>query len=304
MIKVLIVGYGSIAKKHIDAFHHLDAMVGVLRRQLQPQDKNEKVLFWSDHLRHSIEWNPDIAIVCTPSSTHVETALDFLKSGVKVLIEKPLAPTVAETDSLRIYDDQIKVGYTARFSEIYQQIHYFVTKYKVRHIEVRRSHNLESWLGTDRFSNYISNASLGGGVALTLSHELDLIMSNFGRPTRFGGTKGKFSTLTNDTDDVAFYWLVTENNIFVSFYYDLLGISNRNEIRLLADGDEIILTLDRAAKVTPNGETHIILETVNPISNMYISEAQEILKFARGHDNKLTSLEQSIYIIELLNTLG
>lgn len=42
----------------------------------------------------------DVLVVCTPPSSHVELALQGLAGGARVLVEKPLAPTLAEADRL------------------------------------------------------------------------------------------------------------------------------------------------------------------------------------------------------------
>ena len=43
---------------------------------------------------------PDVVHVCTPHDQHVPVAVDCLGAGVAVLLEKPVAHTVAEADEL------------------------------------------------------------------------------------------------------------------------------------------------------------------------------------------------------------
>lgn len=42
----------------------------------------------------------DVLVVCTPPTSHVDLALQGLSGGAKVLVEKPLAPTLADADRL------------------------------------------------------------------------------------------------------------------------------------------------------------------------------------------------------------
>ncbi|MCA9255033.1 MAG: Gfo/Idh/MocA family oxidoreductase, partial [Phycisphaerales bacterium] len=44
--------------------------------------------------------NPDGVVICTPPSTHVAIAEVVLERGIRVLCEKPLAPTTTECESL------------------------------------------------------------------------------------------------------------------------------------------------------------------------------------------------------------
>ena len=107
-IKAVIVGAGLIAgKKHIPAFlRHknkveLTALCDLNQegaRKLAAQFGISRVY---DDLAEMIEKEqPDLVDICTPPQTHVKLAIDAMDRGCHVLIEKPMALTVAECDRI------------------------------------------------------------------------------------------------------------------------------------------------------------------------------------------------------------
>ena len=68
----------------------------------------------------------DAASVCTPTSTHHELASQLLKAGIHVLLEKPIAATLDEADSLIAlaaqYRRVLTVGHLERFNPAVQAL--------------------------------------------------------------------------------------------------------------------------------------------------------------------------------------
>jgi predicted dehydrogenase len=64
--------------------------------------------------------NVDAAIIATPTTSHVEMALPFIEAGAAVLVEKPLATSVAEADRLveaaAAGGTLLAAGHTERFN--------------------------------------------------------------------------------------------------------------------------------------------------------------------------------------------
>jgi predicted dehydrogenase len=62
----------------------------------------------------------DAAVVATPTFTHHRVASELIRGGVHVLVEKPLAPTLAEADELvqlaRRRHVVLQVGHVERFN--------------------------------------------------------------------------------------------------------------------------------------------------------------------------------------------
>lgn len=107
-IKAAVVGAGLIAgKKHIPAFVRHKSKVDLVAlcdlnqegaRKLASQFGVPKV--YSDIGEMIEKEKPDLVDICTPPKTHVKLAVEAMERGCNVLIEKPMALTVAECDQI------------------------------------------------------------------------------------------------------------------------------------------------------------------------------------------------------------
>src|SRR3982074_3350611 len=75
---------------------------------------------YADYHRLLRDGDVDAVIVATPTSTHREVTEDCLRAGVHVLVEKPLASTVADAESMIAVANQaqkvLMVGHTFLFN--------------------------------------------------------------------------------------------------------------------------------------------------------------------------------------------
>lgn len=82
----------------------------------------------------------DLAVVAVPTAAHLEVARPFLERGVAVLVEKPMAPSMAEADTLLALADRhgalLAVGHSERFNPAMLAARPLVTT--PRFIEVHR----------------------------------------------------------------------------------------------------------------------------------------------------------------------
>lgn len=81
---------------------------------------------YADYHRMLRDGDVDAAIVATPTSTHREVAEECLRAGVHVLVEKPLASTVADAEAIvaaaRESNRIVMVGHTFLFNPAVQAI--------------------------------------------------------------------------------------------------------------------------------------------------------------------------------------
>ena len=109
MINVAMIGVGAIADVHIQAFQQFSDRCRIVA--LVDRDpgcvkaKRERFNLpitdvacydsWQEMLD---EMTPDLAVICLPPYVHAPATVDLLDAGVNVLLEKPMAPTLAECD--------------------------------------------------------------------------------------------------------------------------------------------------------------------------------------------------------------
>jgi predicted dehydrogenase len=100
-LKIAVAGAGVMGRNHIRVCCELDGLdvVGVVESNPEAAARVNRlfrVRTFDTVTRLLAEAKPDILIVSTPTSTHFAVAREAIAAGVHLLIEKPIAATVAE----------------------------------------------------------------------------------------------------------------------------------------------------------------------------------------------------------------
>jgi predicted dehydrogenase len=122
-LKVAVIGAGRLGRFHAEKIVGLPCVELVAVVDPLPASRNElaaecntKAL--ADHT--SLLGEVDAAVIASPTRLHHRLALDFLQAGAHLLVEKPLAATLAESDELvqtaRRRNLVLQVGHVERFN--------------------------------------------------------------------------------------------------------------------------------------------------------------------------------------------
>lgn len=112
-IKVLVVGLGNMGMSHAKAYHNIDGfeIVGLCSRNATTLELPPELADYPrfDEYYEALEaCKPDAVSVNTYPDTHAEFSIKAFESGAHVFLEKPVAPTVEEAQS--VVDAAIKAG--------------------------------------------------------------------------------------------------------------------------------------------------------------------------------------------------
>ena len=137
----------------------------------------------------AVAWAPDLAVVASPAPLHLDHACLLLDAGVPVLIEKPLSDSLDRVRDaaplLARHRDRIEVAYNLRFLSSARRMRTLIDEACVGRIlglRIEAGQYLPDWRPQADYRRQVSaNRSLGGGVLLELSHELDYLIWLFGR---------------------------------------------------------------------------------------------------------------------------
>jgi predicted dehydrogenase len=118
-IELAVVGYGNWGSKHVRVLAGMpEVAVTVVDRdpvRLADAGRSYPMVRLDESLDHVLE-NVDGVIIATPPRTHAPIAHAAMRAGCHVLVEKPLATSVAECEALidaaMINDVQLMVGHT------------------------------------------------------------------------------------------------------------------------------------------------------------------------------------------------
>ena len=210
--RVLIVGLGSIGKRHLRLARALlpSADIRVLRHQPResiPENSNGCFA----ELDQALDFVPHIAVIASPATFHLDVAQTLAQAGVHLLVEKPLAAAVDGVAQLietcRKNKIVLLTGYNLRYLQSLQRFRALINEHVIgRVISVRCQigQYLPTWRPDADYRGTVSaQKKLGGGALLELSHELDYLRWIFGEVDWVKATLTRQSNLVIDVEDTA-----------------------------------------------------------------------------------------------------
>ena len=127
MINVAMIGAGIISRRHIPGWLKLDnaRVVGVadlVPERAQTAAGALGASRWTTDYRELLEWDEvDAVDLLTTETSHRQIACDAAAAGKQILLEKPIAPTLAEADEIietaKKYDVTLMIAQSVRFNE-------------------------------------------------------------------------------------------------------------------------------------------------------------------------------------------
>ena len=115
--QALVIGYGSIGKRHADILNSMDTIKNVAVLSSQDNLPYETIT----SLEEIPKLNPNYIIVASNTAVHYEQLAYLEKNlqGKKILVEKPLFDFF---NDLQIKNNQVFVGYNLRFHPLMKLI--------------------------------------------------------------------------------------------------------------------------------------------------------------------------------------
>jgi predicted dehydrogenase len=212
---LLICGLGSSGRRHLRHFRGLgveriDAFrTGKATLPDEGQPAPDRVY---TYLEEALAAGPQAVVVANPTSLHLETALAAVRAGAHVLLEKPASHTAGGLETLErqaaAKDVRVFVGYNLRYHPALQAVREIVRSGEPlgRPLMARIHFGafLPDWHPWESYrSSYAAVRSLGGGVTLTSSHELDYALWIMGPAERTAGLASALRPLGTDVDELS-----------------------------------------------------------------------------------------------------
>ena len=253
-MRVLIVGLGSIARRHIAAMRRIDPEVELTA--LRSGAGGPSVPGVRDIRSLDEAGAPfDFAIVSNPTACHADAIRALLPLGIPLFIEKPLFARLGEEELLeeiRRRGIRTYVACNLRFCDTLRFLHDFVQGLRVNEVNVYCGSYLPEWRpGTDWRQCYSARPELGGGVHIDLIHELDYVHWLFGDPLRSRKTLRHASSLGIEAVDYANYCLEYKD-FCVSVILDYFRRDYKRTVEVVADSGTWTADLG-AGRVTDAG---------------------------------------------------
>lgn len=232
-MKILILGCGSIGKRHITNLKFLgynDICVYDIDRELAVAVAKNYELPTVRSIAEGIDNKPDVAFICVPNHVHLSTAIPLAREGIHLFIEKPLDINLDNFNELSeiIVKNTIinMVGCNFRFDEGLKLVKNFLIEGQIGVPLILRAvfgYYLPDWRpGSDYRKNYAAKKETGGGVILDRIHEFDYVLWLLGNVSSISGFSRSTGSLDIETEDVADIVFKHTNGVISNIHIDYL----------------------------------------------------------------------------------
>jgi len=203
LVRAAVVGCGDISVVHLAALHDLDGaeLVGVCDvddERASSAAADHRVPAYADYRAMLDSLRPDVVHVCTPHDQHAQVAVDCIERGVHVVLEKPVAQTLADAHPVleaSVANPAVKVAvcFQNRYNRASQEAHRLIAGGSLG--QVRGASATVAWHRTREYYARRpwrgQRARSGGGVLMNQAiHTLDLVQWLVGPVTKVGSRIG------------------------------------------------------------------------------------------------------------------
>ena len=316
MTNVLIVGYGSIGKKHLENFLQFkDIQLTVYTKRNDLQLLRENGIKISDSLTECLKENPDVGVITNETSLHIPIAIKLAKEGLDLFLEKPLSNSLKDVEKLRAIVKKKKlitqIGCNLRFHPCIKKIKSLIEHQKIGRIISAQVQNYsylpDSHRWEDYRKSYAARKDLGGGVILTNAiHEIDYLYWFFQEVENVISISGKFSDLDIKAEDYVSGLLKFKNKIIGELHMDYFQRPDFRSCKIRGTKGEIywnsddncvnIYNINKKKWETKfdNGFSHN-LDTYSS----YVEELKHFLKCVKHRKETINDLEQGVRTLKI-----
>ena len=313
MTKILVVGYGSIGRRHVDnflEFKDIQLIVYTKRNDLQLlKKKGVKV---SNSLAECLKENPDIGIIANETSLHIPIAIKLAEEGLDLFLEKPLSNSLKDVEKLRAIVKKNKLitqmGCNLRFHPCIKKIKSLIEQQKIGKIISAQVQNY-SYLPDhieDYRKSYAGRKDLGGGVILTQIHEIDYMYWFFQEVENVISIVGKFSELDVTAEDYVSCLLKFKNKIIGELHMDCFQRPDFKSCKIRGTKGEIYWdSNNNCVNIYNMNKKRWEIKFDNGFSNnldiysTYSEEIKHFLKCVKHRKETINDLEQGIATLKI-----
>lgn len=313
--KALVVGSGSIARRHLANFRRLlpDADVGCVSASGRTlADGETAATTHLPSLAAAVAWAPDLAVVASPAPLHLDHACALLDASIPVLIEKPLSDSLDSVRNaaplLARYRDRIEVAYNLRFLSSARRMKALIEEGRVGRIlglQIEVGQYLPDWRPQADYRRQVSaNRSLGGGVLLELSHELDYLTWLFGRFDHVFCIASNSGQLDIDVEDHADI-LLSRGGLTAQVHLDFLQRRASRDCKVIGATGTLHwdLIANRIVLSSSEGEEVLFYDPAVDRNDMYVEQLRGFIEVAAGRAEPRITVDDGLAVLDMIEAM-
>jgi predicted dehydrogenase len=248
--------------------------------------------------------------IATPPSTHLPYALEALRKGFNVYVEKPVTRNAQEAllmaEAVNTSGNKLTVAHYRRQLPMFLFVRELLEKQvigDVRTVQIRMLQSRKPQLVAHLDNNWrVQPETSGGGYFHDLApHQLDLMLYYFGEPERYQGVSRNQSGNTPADDHVSGY-ILFNNNVVVNGTWSFNVAESET-----ADSCEIIGTKGKISFpffgnfVSWHNETEG--DTINFTHPQHIQQPmiEKIVRYFNGEGPNPCSIEEAVTLMKIID---
>ena len=265
-LKTAVIGVGSLGQHHARNYAEFAAenkgeFVGVC----DTNEENARKIAEKNNCAFFTDWRElldkvDAVSIVTPTETHCEIACAFLENGVHVLVEKPIALTLEQTDKMIVSAQKtgakLMVGHLERYNPAMVALRPHVTK--PLYFEIHRV-------------SPFPNRSLDVDVVLdVMIHDLDAIQWLVGENVKVSEIRAVGIPVISDKVDAANARIEFENGAVANITASRIGTEKIRKTRFYQTNSYVVL--DYATKFA--SITSLAPNAIHPLLGININRLE------------------------------
>jgi len=232
-VRTAVVGAGKMGAIHAKVYDQLEqsdfiAVVDIDADKAQPLAEQYNCSAFSDY--NDILGKVDAVTIATPTVTHLNLAEMFIENNIAVLIEKPLAATVAEgrkiAELAKKHNVVAAVGHSERCNPVVQA---------VKRLDIE-----PKFIEANRISPYPFRSTDVGVVLDVMIHDIDIILSLAASKIKKIDAAG--IGVIGEKEDICNARIVFENGCIANVTASRLALKTERKVRLFSR--QVYVSLD------------------------------------------------------------
>lgn len=305
--RILVIGYGSIGRRHARLFTKIGAEVTVVSRRAAALSA-DGIVFCSS-LTAIQDPHFDYAVIASETSAHLRDlqalrACDWAQD-IPVLVEKPLLASEAQLTALAGVTGKsiVYLGFNLRFLPVVQEARrQLAPDQPLIRAEFHSHSYLPHWRPDQDYRATSSARRVsGGGVLRDLSHELDLLYWFAGQPTDLEAFGGHLSALELDVEDNVVIVGASARCRLFSVSLSYTQHFETRSLKLISEDKTVVADLmsGELTVATSNG----VQKSLHPCQDFDDTYRDMHAAILRGGDVRPTSFEGGCANVELIERL-
>jgi predicted dehydrogenase len=317
-LKFLICGIGSIGYRHMSILRSLgDYKIAAFRTGKSTLPKREHQpdkIFWD--LTEALDDKPEAVIVTNPTSMHLQIARSVAERGIPLMIEKPLSNNMegvsAFRDLCREKKTPVLLAYQLMHHPAIVKMHELVNAKSIGSVLSAKSHwgsYLPEWHPWEDYkASYASLCELGGGVTLTMCHELNFLTSLFGEAKTVKALEVTHNILGIETEEAVDIIIKHDSGIVSNVHLNFYQKPQRRYCELIGTEGTLLWDYDKPSlellfEGRPNKT--ISFQSAGDELQMvgYVDQMKHFIRVAQGKEEPRVSLDKGISDLELCTSV-